>query len=60
MNVELLKHPLNWLIVWLMLLIAALGGKYAVQFFGMVTNPAGSNGALASTAAGTGWQGVTR
>jgi hypothetical protein len=39
LNVELLKHPLNWLIIWLMLLIAALGGKYAIQFAGMLTSP---------------------
>jgi len=32
MNIELLKNPLNWLIVWLMLLIAALAGKYFIHF----------------------------
>lgn len=31
MNWELFKNPLNWAIVTFMLLIAALGGKYAVQ-----------------------------
>jgi hypothetical protein len=31
MNWELFKNPLNWAIVTLMLLIAALGGKYALQ-----------------------------
>lgn len=65
MNVELLKSPLNWLIVWLMLLIAALAGKYAVQFFGMVTQPTSPNGSLTSVSnagslSGGGWQGVTR
>ena len=31
MNWELFKNPLNWAIVTMMLLIAALGGKYALQ-----------------------------
>lgn len=31
MNWELFKNPLNWVIVTMMLLIAALGGKYALQ-----------------------------
>ena len=64
MNIELLKHPLNWLIVWMMLLVAALGGKYAAQFFGMISTPAAPGGQLSSVAnAGSlnpGWQGVTR
>lgn len=30
---ELAKHPVNWLIVWLMLLIAAIGGHYVIQWF---------------------------
>lgn len=30
-NWELLKNPLNLVIVTMMLLIAALGGKYALQ-----------------------------
>lgn len=29
----LAKNPVNWLIVWFMLLIAALGGHYIIQWF---------------------------
>jgi hypothetical protein len=33
LNFGLLRHPLNWMIVWAMLLVASLAGKYAIQFF---------------------------
>lgn len=33
LNVGLLKHPLNWLTVWLMLFIAALAGAYVSKLF---------------------------
>lgn len=34
MNWELLKHPLNWLIVILMLVIAGAAGHLALTLFG--------------------------
>jgi len=36
-NTELMKHPLNWLIVWTMLLIAAIAGHLAMKWFSPVT-----------------------
>jgi hypothetical protein len=33
-NVELLKHPLNWLIVGFMLLIAGAAGALTLQYVG--------------------------
>jgi hypothetical protein len=37
-NLELLKHPLNWLIIFMMLVIAAIAGHELMSFFG--TEPA--------------------
>jgi hypothetical protein len=37
-NEKLLSHPLNWAIVWLMLLIAAFGGHFVLRF-AAVENP---------------------
>lgn len=34
MNWELLKHPLNWVIVLLMLVIAGTAGHFALTYFG--------------------------
>lgn len=33
-NWELLKHPVNWLIVLLMLVIAGAAGHYLLAYFG--------------------------
>jgi hypothetical protein len=33
-NWDLLKHPLNWLIVILMLVIAGTAGDFALRYFG--------------------------
>jgi hypothetical protein len=55
-NIELLKHPLNWLIVWFMLLIAALAGKYAIQLFSNF----GSAPASGSVSANANWKGVSQ
>lgn len=33
-NLNLLKHPMNWVIVLLMLLIAAYGGHLLLTYFG--------------------------
>lgn len=41
-NWDLLKHPLNWLIVIFMLVIAGAAGHYALAYFGAeVARPAG-------------------
>ena len=37
-NVNLITHPLNWLIIFLMLVIAAIAGHELLTFFG--TEPA--------------------
>ncbi|HXT74604.1 MAG TPA: hypothetical protein VN785_12195 [Candidatus Angelobacter sp.] len=34
LNWELLKHPLNWIIIVLMLVIAGAGGHLALAYFG--------------------------
>lgn len=34
-NVGLIKHPINWLTIMLMLLIAAMAGHYTLTFFGV-------------------------
>lgn len=33
-NWNLMKHPINWIIVLLMLLIAAYGGHLLLKYFG--------------------------
>lgn len=45
LNYEILKHPLNWLIVPLMLTIAAIGGHLLLTHFG--AEPASGGGAAA-------------
>lgn len=30
-NLEIMRNPLNWLIIWLMLLIAAIAGKHTIR-----------------------------
>lgn len=47
LNYEILKHPLNWLIVLLMLTIAAIGGHLLLTHFG--AEPAGDDEAVAGT-----------
>lgn len=44
LNYEILKHPLNWLIVLLMLTIAAIGGHLLLTYFGV--EPAGGDEAV--------------
>lgn len=39
-NVRLLKHPMNWVIILLMLMIAGFAGHLALSYFG--SEPAGS------------------
>jgi len=34
LNVGLVKNPLNWLIIFLMLVIAAIGGHLLMSYFG--------------------------
>jgi hypothetical protein len=38
LNVKLISHPLNWLIIFMMLVIAAIAGHEVMSFFG--TEPA--------------------
>lgn len=35
LNWGLLKHPLNWFVVLLMLIIAAMGGHLVLSYFGV-------------------------
>jgi hypothetical protein len=44
MNWELLKHPVNWIIVLLMLVIAGAAGHLALTYFGaQASGPSGSS-----------------
>jgi len=41
-NWDLLKHPLNWFIVILMLVIAGAAGHYALAYFGAEASAPGA------------------
>jgi hypothetical protein len=41
-NVGLLKHPMNWLVIILMLVIAAMAGHLLLSYFGVEPSTANS------------------
>lgn len=48
-NTAILKNPLNWLIVWLMLLIAAFGGHFILTLAGYSPEPRNDDNSVTTT-----------
>jgi hypothetical protein len=43
LNTSLLKHPINWIVVTMMLFLAGIGGHFILTYLGM--SPATGTGA---------------
>jgi hypothetical protein len=44
-NVPLLSNPLNWLVVWMMVILAAILGHFILSWAGVSHTPAANNNA---------------